>query len=71
MAAARGTAGRKGSQMNQLFRRIVVDDSGQDLVEYTLLLVLLALAAVAAMQFLGVGVNGVFQDAHQELQSAQ
>jgi Flp pilus assembly pilin Flp len=36
------------------------EDAGQDLVEYALLLVFLALAAIAVLPILGKAVNNVF-----------
>lgn len=55
---------------SRVVERIFADDTGQDLVEYTLLLVLLALAAVAAMEFLGGAVGSSMQNAGSEMQSA-
>lgn len=43
------------------------DESGQDLVEYALLLVFIALAAIAAVTALGDQVVSVFQDAESQL----
>ena len=46
--------------MKELLRRFAREDQGQDLVEYALLLVFLALAAVAVLPTLGQAVNNVF-----------
>lgn len=46
--------------MLELLKRFVKDEEGQDLVEYALLLVFLALAAIAVLPFLGSAVNNVF-----------
>ena len=54
-------------KMKQLLVRLWHDDSGQDLIEYSLLVVLLALAAVAAVGKLGNAVNKVFSNANVNL----
>jgi len=43
------------------------DESGQDLIEYALLLVFLALAAVATLPTLGSAVNNVFSQSASSL----
>ena len=54
-------------KMKQLLVRLWHDDSGQDLIEYALLVVLLALAAVVAIGQLGNAVNKVFSNANVNL----
>ena len=49
-------------------RNLLKDESGQDLVEYALLLVFLALAAIAVLPFLGNAVNNVFSHAGSTLE---
>lgn len=46
------------------------DQSGQDLTEYALLLVLLSFAAISAMNSLAVGVRGAFSNAAVTLSTA-
>ena len=46
--------------MLQMIQRFLKDEEGQDLVEYALLLVFLALAAIAILPTLGSSVNTVF-----------
>jgi pilus assembly protein Flp/PilA len=41
-------------------RAFVRDDSGQDLLEYALLVGLIALVAVLAVTAAGVSINGIF-----------
>jgi Flp pilus assembly pilin Flp len=41
-------------------RSILADESGQDLLEYALLVALIALVAVGAVTAVGVNINGVF-----------
>jgi Flp pilus assembly pilin Flp len=45
------------------------DDSGQDLVEYALVLVFLALAAIAVLPTLGKAVNNVFSQSSSSLEA--
>ena len=52
--------GTKQPMKNQL-KRLWSEEEGQDLVEYGLLLVLIALAAFAAIGPIGSGVSAVFQ----------
>jgi len=46
--------------MKSLFKRLWKEESGQDLTEYALLLVLIALVAVAALQGLATAINKVY-----------
>jgi pilus assembly protein Flp/PilA len=50
--------------MNQILRRALVnlhkEESGQDLIEYALVVALIALAAVAGMSTLANGINSAF-----------
>jgi pilus assembly protein Flp/PilA len=49
----------RGTKMN-LLKRLWQEEEGQDLVEYALLVVLIALAAVVGMQTLATDINNVF-----------
>lgn len=49
--------------MHELMTVLWSDDSGQDLVEYVLLVVLISVAAIAAMTTLGEEANSAFQNA--------
>ena len=53
--------------MKHLLLRLWHDESGQDLVEYALLLVLLALAAVSSLGLLANAINNVFSNAVNNL----
>ena len=53
--------------MKELLVRFVREDEGQDLVEYALLLVFLALAAIAVLPTLGKAVNNVFSQSASTL----
>jgi pilus assembly protein Flp/PilA len=51
-------------------RTLMRDDSGQDLLEYALLLALIALVAVAAVTSSGQAVNSIFSQVATKLQQA-
>jgi pilus assembly protein Flp/PilA len=53
--------------MKSLAMRLWRDDEGQDLVEYGLLVVLVALGAIAAMQNLASGISDAFSNAVAQL----
>jgi pilus assembly protein Flp/PilA len=56
-------------RMKNLFARLWKEEEGQDLTEYGLLLVLIALAAVAAMGKLASAISTVFVNASSTLAS--
>lgn len=51
-------------------RTLTRDDSGQDLLEYALLVALIALVAVAAVKSSGQAVNSIFTSVASQLQNA-
>ena len=51
-------------------RALTRDDSGQGLLEYALLVALIALVAVAAVQTSGQAVNSIFSTVATKLQQA-
>lgn len=55
--------------MNAFLRRLWKDEEGQDLVEYALLVVLIALGAIAAMRGLSKAISNVFSNAAANLAS--
>ena len=55
--------------VNQL-RTLVNDESGQDLLEYALLVALIALVAFAAVQLAGGQVSTIFTDITNQLKNA-
>ena len=55
--------------MLELMRRFMREEEGQDLVEYALLLVFLALAAIVTLPILGSAVNKVFSQSASTLTS--
>ena len=56
--------------MIDLIARFVREDEGQDLVEYALLLALIALAAITAMGLLGTAINSKYESATNTLNTA-
>lgn len=56
--------------MLQLIQNFLKDESGQDLVEYALLLVFLALAAISILPTLGSSVNKVFSQSNSALNAS-
>ena len=55
--------------MKSILNRLWQDEEGQDLVEYGLLLFLVALAAIASMKGLASGISAVFNSAATSLTS--
>ena len=53
--------------MLQRIKNFLNDEQGQDLVEYALLLVFLALAAISILPTLGSSVNKVFSQSNSAL----
>ena len=51
-------------KLRALTKRLWNDDEGQDLVEYALLVVLIALVVVVTIQGIGHTVNNVFSNAN-------
>jgi len=58
------------NQMKNLLMRLWKEEEGQDLTEYGLLLVLIALVAIATMGKLGSAINNVFSNAAASLSTS-
>jgi len=56
--------------MLELMKKFMKDEEGQDLVEYALLLVFLALAEIAILPTLGSSVNRVFSQSNSALNAS-
>jgi len=56
--------------MKNLFRTLVRDEQGQDLIEYTLLLAFVALASAALFTSAGNSVSKIWQAASNNLSDA-
>jgi pilus assembly protein Flp/PilA len=64
---------QKGVLMLRLYlfvRGIVLREEGQDLVEYALVVALIAFAAIAGMKSLATGINSAFATISSDLNSA-
>lgn len=46
--------------MHRMLRRLLADDTGQDLVEYAILAALLATVSMAALSLLGIQLSKMF-----------
>jgi pilus assembly protein Flp/PilA len=64
------TLNGRGHQMKNICKRLWQEEEGQDLVEYGLLVVLVALAAIGAMSSLASGVSDAFSKAAANLTTA-
>ena len=53
--------------MISFMKKLISDERGQDLVEYALLLVFIALAAIAVLPTLGSAINNVFSQTSSTL----
>jgi len=53
--------------MRNMVQRLWREETGQDLTEYGLLMVLVALACIAAMQNLASGISTLFSNASSSL----
>jgi len=56
--------------MVQLFNALMIDESGQDLAEYAILIGLIALAVIVAVRLLGNTISNVFNDIGSTLSTA-
>ncbi|HSM08665.1 MAG TPA: Flp family type IVb pilin [Gemmatimonadota bacterium] len=56
--------------MVQLFNALMLDESGQDLAEYAILIGLIALAVIVAVRLLGDTIGNVFNDIGSTLSTA-
>jgi pilus assembly protein Flp/PilA len=50
----------KMSMLDSRMRRLIKREEGQDLIEYALVVALIAFAAVTAMQTVAVDINAIF-----------
>jgi pilus assembly protein Flp/PilA len=56
--------------MKNLFNRFVREEEGQDLIEYSLLAALIAVASILAMTTLSGKINGIFSKIGASLDAA-
>ena len=60
----------KEEAMKNLIKRFIRNEEGQDLIEYALLIVLIAVVCVAAITLLGPTVAGVYTEIRNALLAA-
>jgi Flp pilus assembly pilin Flp len=63
----KGNSLNGGTTMTAIFIRMWKEDEGQDLTEYALLLVLIALIAIASLRVAGQAVSDAFSNAAANL----
>lgn len=51
-------------------KKFFMDESGQGMVEYGLIIALVAIAAIVALKALGPSITGIFNSAQEELDGA-
>ena len=56
--------------MVTMFKQLLREESGQDLIEYALVAALIALGAIAAMQSVATGISSAFSTISADLTSA-
>ena len=56
--------------MKEIMTRLFKEEEGQGLVEYGLILALVAVVVIGALQLLGTGLNGIFGEVNAELGGA-
>lgn len=54
----------------KIFKNLLRDESGQDLIEYALVAALIALGAITAMKGLATGINTAFSTISSDLTAA-
>jgi pilus assembly protein Flp/PilA len=57
------------TQAVSLFRELLINEHGQDLVEYSLVLAMIGLGSVSGMGYLATGLNNVFSTVSSTLTS--
>jgi Flp pilus assembly pilin Flp len=61
---------RREHKVAAFFGRLLRDDDGQDLAEYALLLLFIAIAAMTAVSILGLSVGGMWGSVLSQLATA-
>ena len=60
----------EATKMRKLIRRLWREETGQDLTEYALLMVLIALSSIVAMQGLAQAISNVYGNSASNLSTA-
>jgi Flp pilus assembly pilin Flp len=58
------------ARRKRMLKRFILDEGGQDLVEYTLLMAFVALAAAAIFIAAGQSITGIWSKANSQLKKA-
>jgi Flp pilus assembly pilin Flp len=61
---------QSGAKMRNLTRELLIDERGQDLIEYTLLLAFVALASALVFKGAGSSIGGIWTAANARLANA-
>jgi Flp pilus assembly pilin Flp len=61
----------KSIRINSILRPFLLDEQGQDLIEYSLLLAFIVLGAAVFFKAAGASVQGVWSNANTRLANAQ
>ncbi|MFZ4792951.1 MAG: Flp family type IVb pilin [Blastocatellia bacterium] len=56
--------------MNKILQNFINEEEGQDIVEYSLLLVLIGAAAIFVLTTMGTSISSIFSKINQRLSSA-
>ena len=56
--------------MNKILQNFINEEAGQDIVEYSLLLVLIGAAAIFVLTTMGTSISSIFSKINQRLSSA-
>ena len=56
--------------MNKILQNFISEEEGQDIVEYSLLLVLIGAAAIFVLTTMGTSISSIFSKINQRLSSA-
>ncbi len=60
----------KGQTVNSALRSFFSDEQGQDIVEYSLLLVLIGAAALLVLTTMGTSIGSIFSKINERISSA-
>ena len=63
-----GTGAREGEHMSKLIRRLWLDDAGQDIAEYAVMLAVILVLVVGTVRLIGSNANNAFSSVASSLQ---
>jgi Flp pilus assembly pilin Flp len=53
--------------MSEILRRVWIDEDGQDIAEYALMLAVILVVVIGAVKLIGTNANNIFNDAANAL----